>query len=113
MDKENNPLVTARKPHGSVPRGSLPLGDNYPRGDCHHDMLFQALSAQDRNFLFAMTQNESVTGFGSIRERLGVSPGYASKYRERLLVAGMVKAVAHGKLAFAPPYMREYLLAKQ
>ena len=77
-----------------------------------HDMLFQALSAEDRNFRFAMTQNESVSGFGSIRERLGVSPGYASKYRERLLVAGMVKAVAHGKLAFAPPYMREYLLAK-
>ncbi|MCL2654388.1 MAG: ATP-binding protein [Coriobacteriia bacterium] len=79
-----------------------------------HDMLFQALSAEDRNFLFAMTQDEGVSEFGAIRERLGgVSAGYASKYRERLLIAGMVKAVAHGKLAFAPPYLHEYLLTKQ
>jgi len=78
-----------------------------------HDMLFQSLSATDRDFLFAMAQDEGSSNFGTIRERLGVSPGYASKYRERLLIAGMVKAVAHGELAFAPPYMREYLLLKQ
>ena len=78
-----------------------------------HDLIFQGLSAGDRNFLFAMAQDEDQSDFAAIRERLGVSPGYASKYRERLLVAGMVKAIAHGKLAFAPPYLREYLLTKQ
>ena len=77
-----------------------------------HDMLFQRLSARDRDFLFAMTPDDAQSDFGVIRERLGVSPGYASKYRERLLVAGLVKATGHGKLAFAPPYMREYLITK-
>jgi len=37
-------------------------------------------------------QNRLDSAKSSICERLGVSPGYASKYRERLLVAGLVKA---------------------
>ncbi|MDR2672417.1 MAG: ATP-binding protein [Coriobacteriales bacterium] len=78
-----------------------------------HDLLYRDLSAKDREFLFAMTKDGAQSSFSSIKERLGVSPGYASKYRERLLMAGMIKAVAHGTLAFAPPYMREYLIAKE
>jgi len=78
-----------------------------------HDMLFQELSARDRDFLYIMAEHDVQGDFGSIRERMGVSPGYASKYRERLLLAGMIKAVAHGKLSFSPPYMQEYLLAKR
>jgi type II secretory pathway predicted ATPase ExeA len=77
-----------------------------------HDLLFQELSARDRDFLFAMAVDEGQSDFGTIRERLGVSAGYASKYRERLLMAGMVRAVAHGTLALVPPYLREYLLTK-
>jgi hypothetical protein len=77
-----------------------------------HDLLFQEMSARDRDFLLAMTEDEGHSDFGAVRGRLGVSAGYASKYRERLLAVGMVRAVAHGKLAFAPPYMREYLLTK-
>jgi len=77
-----------------------------------HAMLFQELSVKDRDFLFAMVEDEKPSDFASIRERLGVSPGYASKYRERLLVAGMVKAAGHGKLTYAPPYMRDFLLTK-
>jgi hypothetical protein len=77
-----------------------------------HDLLFQEMSARDRDFLFAMAEDTEQSDFGTIRERLGVSAGYASKYRERLLASGMVKAVAHGKLTFAPPYLREYLLTK-
>jgi len=78
-----------------------------------HDMLFQGLSAKDRDFLFAMAQDEGPSSFSTIRERLDVTAGYASRYRERLMVAGMIRAVGHGKLAFAPPYMREYLLKHQ
>ena len=77
-----------------------------------HDLLFLALSPKDRDFLFAMAEDEKQSDFATIRERLGVSPGYASKYRERLLVAGMIKAVGHGKLSFTPPYLREYLQKK-
>ena len=74
-----------------------------------HDMLFQELSIMDHDFLFAMAEDEATSDFASIKERLGVSPGYASKYRSRLIAAGMVKAAGHGKLAYAPPYLREYL----
>jgi len=78
-----------------------------------HDMLFHELSAKDHDFLFAMAEDDAVSDFSSIKERLGVSPGYASKYRSRLLIAGLIKAVEHGKLAFAPPFTREYLKEKQ
>ena len=78
-----------------------------------HDMLFQELSAKDQDFLFAMAEDEAISDFASIKERLGISPGYASKYRSRLLMAGMIRPVGHGKLAFAPPFMREYLLKRQ
>jgi predicted transcriptional regulator len=75
-------------------------------------MLFQELSIRDRDFLFAMLADKTVSDFSSIKERLNVTAGYASKYRSRLLVAGMIKAAEHGKISFAPPYMREYLLRR-
>jgi len=78
-----------------------------------HDMLFRELSIKDQEFLFAMAEDDGQSDFGAIKERLGVSAGYASKYRERLLVSGMVKASAHGKLVFNPPHMRDYLLSKR
>jgi len=78
-----------------------------------HDMLFHELSEKDRDFIFAMAEDDAASDFSSIKERLGVSPGYASKYRSRLLMAGLIKAVAHGKLAFAPPYTKEYLIEQQ
>ena len=74
-----------------------------------HDMLLQGLSIKDQDFLFAMAEDDAASDFASIKERLGVSPGYASKYRLRLIAAGMVRPVEHGKLAFVPPYLREYL----
>jgi len=77
-----------------------------------HDMFFRQLSIKDQEFLFAMAEDDGQSDFGAVKERLGVSAGYASKYRERLLVAGMIKAAAHGKLAFNPPHMRDYLLSK-
>jgi len=78
-----------------------------------HDMLFQELSIKDRDFLFAMTEDETISDFTRIKERMGVSTGYASKYRSRLLMAGMIKPVERGQLTFAPPYMREYLINNQ
>ena len=76
-------------------------------------MLFRELSVKDQDFLFAMAEDEAVSDFSIIKERLDVSPGYASKYRSRLVVAGMIRPVGHGKLVFAPPYMREYLNEEQ
>ncbi|MDR3036994.1 MAG: ATP-binding protein [Coriobacteriales bacterium] len=77
-----------------------------------HDIIYQELSEVDRSFLFAMAVDEDESGFGEIRERMGVEKGYASKYRQRLLDAGVVRRGAYGKLRFTPPYMREYLLQR-
>jgi len=56
-----------------------------------------------------MAQDEGASEFGEIAKRMGVSTGYASKYRERLLGAGIIYRSAYGKLAFTLPYMREYI----
>jgi hypothetical protein len=78
-----------------------------------HDIIYQELSEVDRRFLFAMAADGEESSFGAIRERMGVEKGYASKYRQRLLDAGVVQRSTYGNLAFTPPYFREYLLQKQ
>jgi hypothetical protein len=77
-----------------------------------HDIIYQELSDVDRQFLLAMAIDEHESAFKDIRERMGVDKGYASKYRQRLLDAGVVQRESYGKLIFTPPYMREYLLQK-
>jgi Mn-dependent DtxR family transcriptional regulator len=64
-------------------------------------------------FILAMVKDAEESSFGEIRNRLGVTRGYASKYRERLIEAGIVYSTSYGYLAFSPPYMKEYLEEKQ
>jgi hypothetical protein len=77
-----------------------------------YDIIYRELSAKDREFLAAMTADESESSFGELVARMAVTSGYASRYRQRMLDAGIVKASSYGKLKLDPPYMREYLLAK-
>jgi len=74
-----------------------------------HEPVFWGLSSKDRVFLWAMAQDEGVSEFGEIARRMDVSTGYASKYRERLLGAGVIYRSAYGELAFTLPYMKEYI----
>ena len=74
-----------------------------------HEPLVWGLSSKDRVFLWAMAQDEGASEFGEIARRMGVSTGYASKYRERLLGAGAIYRSAYGELAFTLPYMKEYI----
>ena len=74
-----------------------------------HEPLVWGLSSKDRVFLWAMAQDEGVSEFGEIAKRMGVSTGYASKYRERLLSAGVIYRSSYGELAFTLPYMKEYI----
>ena len=74
-----------------------------------HEPLVWGLSSKDRVFLWAMAQDEGSSEFGEIARRMGVSTGYASKYRERLIGAGVIYSSAYGELAFTLPYMREYI----
>jgi DNA-binding Lrp family transcriptional regulator len=71
--------------------------------------MLREISEKDREFLFAMRNDAYTTRFGDILARLGVTSGYASKYRQRLLESGLLIESGHGQLAYAPPYLREYL----
>jgi hypothetical protein len=77
-----------------------------------HALLFRDLSARDRDFLFAMVPDDGGSQFGAIVERLDVSKGYASQYRQRLMEAGLVVSETRGQLSFRLPYMREFLQEK-
>ena len=74
-----------------------------------HDSMFWSLSSKDRMFVWAMSKDEYDSEFGEIAKRMGVSTGYASKYRERLLNADLIYASSYGRLTFTLPYMREYV----
>jgi len=77
-----------------------------------HDLIYFELSQRDRDFLSAMAEDAAESSFGDIAERMKVSSGYASRYRQRLITAGIIHSCSYGKLAFSPPYMREYLLER-
>jgi len=74
-----------------------------------HDPFVWSLSSKDRMFLWAMAQDEGASEFGEIARRMNVSAGYASKYRERLINAGVIYSSAYGELAFTLPFMKEYI----
>ena len=74
-----------------------------------HEPLVFSLSSKDRIFLWAMAQDEGHTEFKEIAGRMGVSAGYASKYRERLIHAGVIYSSSYGELAFTLPLMKEYI----
>ena len=74
-----------------------------------HDLMFRELSPKDKVFLFAMAKDDRESEFGDIVSRLGVSKGYASKYRIRLIKSGVIHVAERGKIAFTPPFMKEYL----
>ena len=74
-----------------------------------HAPLVWSLSSKDRMFLWAMAQDEGHSEFGEITRRMDVSAGYASKYRERLINAGVIYSSSYGELAFTLPFMKEYV----
>ena len=74
-----------------------------------HGPITGGLSSKDRMFLWAMSQDEGRSEFGEIAKRMDVSTGYASKYRERLINAGVIYSSGYGELAFTLPFMKEYI----
>ena len=68
-----------------------------------------ALSGKDVEFLRAMACDEEVSRMRDIAARMDVTPDYAQKYRKRLMDAGVVEASSRGSVAFAVPYLADYL----
>lgn len=66
-------------------------------------------SDKDRDFLYAMSQDEGPSASGEVGKRLGAKSNVVANYRARLLAAGLIEAPGYGKLSFAIPGLREYL----
>lgn len=77
-----------------------------------HDIVFSDLTAKERDFVFAMAEDEKVSERSELIRRLGVTQNYFATYRARLIASGVVREAGRGMLAFVIPYMREYLQRK-
>ncbi|MBQ9069000.1 MAG: ATP-binding protein [Eggerthellaceae bacterium] len=68
-----------------------------------------ALSEKDVDFLRAMSHDNDESSLADIAERMGVTADYAQKYRKRLIDSGVICASKRGHVAFAVPYVADYL----
>lgn len=78
-------------------------------GSLVHGPSLAGVSAVDRSFLLAMATDDRPSKLGDIAARMGVSVGYASQYRRRLIAAELIRPAAYGHVEFALPHLREYL----
>lgn len=67
------------------------------------------LSAVDRTFLLRMAADDGPSKTADIGQRMGADANYISQYRLRLMAAGMIIPVGHGRVDFALPQLREWL----
>lgn len=71
--------------------------------------VFQDLPEVDQRFVAAMAVDEGRSKIGDIVKRLGVSDQYVQVYKKRLIESGYVQADGRAHVAFALPYLGEYV----
>lgn len=76
-----------------------------------HEPALNDLSEADRAFVAAMATDSGPSAISEIEHRLGKDHGWVSRYRSRLIVAGVVEPAGRGHLRFTLPYLREFLAA--
>ena len=76
-----------------------------------HEPALNDLSDKDRAFVKAMAQDARESSIAEIEERLGRDHGYVSRYRSRLIVAGIIEPTRRGYVDFTIPYMRDFVRA--
>ena len=62
-----------------------------------------------RVFVKVMTEDDGETAISDVERRLGRDHGYVSRYRSRLIVAGIIEPTRRGYVDFTIPYMREFV----
>ena len=67
------------------------------------------ISDKDRAFLEAMAGQDGPSAAGQIGTILKAKPNVVSKYRNRLIAAGLIESAGYGKVDFAIPGLRQYL----
>ncbi|MCU1425907.1 MAG: hypothetical protein JWM51_2198, partial [Microbacteriaceae bacterium] len=79
-------------------------------GSLVHETALNDLSDVDRTFLMAMSPDPGPSRMRDILKRMGgVAPQYGNVYKNRLIDAGMIGSVAHGKVDYSLPYLRDFL----
>lgn len=82
--------------------------EDYETDVCETTMA--SLSEVDERFLRAMAEDsDGESSVMDVAQRMGVTYDYAQKYRRRLIDAGVIEAPARGKIAFAVPFLADYL----
>jgi len=74
-----------------------------------HKMLYNSLSAGEKDFVHAMAQDNEFSYVSEIMNRLSKSKNYISTYRIRLIESGYIKSAGHGKVEFVMPYTNDFL----
>ncbi|MGF9664270.1 hypothetical protein AAIH25_20630 [Arthrobacter crystallopoietes] len=67
------------------------------------------ISAKDREFLDAMAEQDGPSTAAQIGQIIKSKPNVVSKYRNRLIAAGLIESAGYGKVEFAIPGLRPYL----
>jgi hypothetical protein len=71
--------------------------------------ILQDLSDRDREFLKAMSEDDSKSRISDIAGRMNVKQSYISQYRRRLIAAGIIVESGRGYVNFAVPLLREFM----
>jgi len=74
------------------------------------DTTVKELSEKDLEFLIAMLQDKAESKISDITVRLGWKSNSISQYRLRLIKQGVIEEYGRGKVQFALPLLKEYLL---
>ena len=104
--------LVLRAKDGSVDESVFQTALSYAQEDFENDVCkttLAALSDKDIDFLYAMSQDNGPSSISDIAQHMGVKPDYAQKYRRRLIGAGVIESPRRGEVAFAVPYLAEYL----
>lgn len=78
-------------------------------GSTVHETALADLSAVDRTYLLAMSQDDGRSSTSIVASRIGVGPEYGNVYRTRLIDAGVIVPTGRGYVDFAIPHLRRYL----
>ena len=73
------------------------------------DSTWRELSKGDKRFLLAMLEDERYSTLADIARRIGKTSGYASTYKNRLILAGVIEEQAGSSFAIVIPSFREYV----
>lgn len=91
------------------------LGIKIARGEMDDRILaatYRELTAEGKRFLIAMLDDEEESTTADLVERLKRSPQQVSRYRRRMIDAGIIGERGRGLVAFELPFFRDYLAAQ-